>query len=53
MKEKCKTDEGLWKLTPRGNPHKTRIPPRLAKAAHTTLGFFTVSTSPTAAIIYF
>jgi hypothetical protein len=46
------TKEGLWKLTPLMEIRTKRgFPLRLEKAAPTTLGFFTVPTSPTAAVI--
>jgi hypothetical protein len=54
QKARSKTEEGLWKLTPpTGIRTKRGFPPRLEKAAQTTLGFFTVSTSPAAAISIF
>jgi hypothetical protein len=41
----------LWKLTPLMEIRTKRgFPQRLEKAAHTTLGFFTVPTSPAAAV---
>jgi hypothetical protein len=48
---KKQTKRILWKLTPLMEIRTKRgFPPRLEKAAPTTLGFFTVSTSPTAAV---
>jgi hypothetical protein len=53
QKARSKTEEGLWKLTPPMEIRSKRgFPPRLAKAAQTTLGFFTVSTSPTTVHLY-
>jgi hypothetical protein len=49
--KKTQTEESLWKLTPLMEIRTKRgLPPRLEKAAPTTLGFFTVPTSATAAV---
>jgi len=52
-KEAKKKPRGLWKLTPLMEIRRERgFPPRLEKASQTTLGFFTVPTSPTTAAIH-
>jgi len=51
MNRKKQNRRRLWKLTPLMEIRKERgFPPRLEKATPTTLGFFTVPTSPTTAL---